>query len=62
MTAPTVDPGARLRLVEAELARVRQQFAALNSRLSHDLQGVLENIAAFAGHVRSSAVLFLPKG
>lgn len=46
---------ARVRKLEAELARTRLEFAALNNRLSHDMQGILRNIASFAHHIRDAA-------
>lgn len=39
---------ARLQAAQAELARVRAEFATFSGRLSHDLQAVLRNIGGFA--------------
>lgn len=53
--APQTDPAVRCRQLEAELARLRGEFASVNNRLSHDLQGILGNVSTFAGYVRESA-------
>lgn len=39
---------ARLQAAQAELARVREEFATFSGRLSHDLHAVLRNIGGFA--------------
>lgn len=54
-TAEAANATERVQQLEAELVRARAEFAALNNRLSHDVQGILRNIASFANYIRDTA-------
>jgi CheY-like chemotaxis protein/nitrogen-specific signal transduction histidine kinase len=52
------DPGAqqaRIEGLEAELQRIRAEFATFSSRLSHDMQGILRNIQGFGQVLQEQA-------
>jgi CheY-like chemotaxis protein len=53
--AAAAPAAGRIHQLETELAQARAEFAALNNRMSHDMQSLLRNIAGFATFVRDSA-------